>query len=75
MTATILNLMDKMIKDDGFNENEKEILKYVLIANCCVKSAKNYPQGRKPYLRHCRDMLERAMVYLDEELEDEREES
>lgn len=73
MTATIHNLMDKMIKDDEFNENEKEILKYVLIASCCVKSAKNYPQGRKPYLRHCRDMLEKAMIYLDEELEDDRE--
>ena len=73
MTATIYNLMDHLIKDMGLNENEKEILKLVLSANCAVKSAAQWPEGRENYLRYSRDMIERALIYLNEELEDERE--
>lgn len=73
MTATIHNFMDRFIKDKNLNENEKEILKYITSANCAVKSAVNWPAAREPYLRHTRDMLEQALVYLNEELEDERE--
>ena len=73
MTATIHDIMDWIIKDKNLNENEKEILKLVISANCSVKSAVQWPEGRESYLRHCRNMLEQAIVYLDEELEDERE--
>lgn len=73
MTATIYNFMDYLIKDKGLNENEKEILKYVTCANCAVKSAAQWPDARENYLRYSRDMLERALIYLNEELEDERE--
>lgn len=72
MTATIHNFMDKLINDDEFNDNEKEILKFVIGANCAVKSAKQWPKARKAYLEYCRSNLVQALVFLDEELEDER---
>ena len=73
MTATIHDIMDWMIRDKSLNKNEKEILKLVTIANCYVKSAVNWPESREPYLQDCREKLERALIYLNEELEDERE--
>jgi hypothetical protein len=75
MTATIHNMMDYLIKDKNLNENEKEILKLVVSANCAVKSAVQWPDAREPYLRYSRDMLERALIYLNEELEDDPSES
>lgn len=73
MTATITNIMDFLIKDKNLSENEKEILKLVVSANCGVKSAVQWPEAREEYLRYTRDMLDRALIYLDEELEDDRE--
>ena len=73
MTAMIYDLMDYLVKDKNLNENEKEILKFIISANCAVKSAVQWPEGREKYLRYSRDMLERALIYLNEELEDERE--
>lgn len=72
MTATIHDIMDWMITDENLNENEKEILKLVIIANCSVKSAAMWPDGRKEYLQECREKLETALIYLNEELEDDR---
>jgi hypothetical protein len=72
VTATIHDIQDWLIKDKDLNENEKEILKLVMSANCFVKSAVQWPEGRETYLRDCRNMLVQAIVYLDEELEDDR---
>lgn len=72
MTATIHDIMDYMLRDKDLNENEKEILKLVMVANCAVKSAANWPDAREPYLQYCRDKLEQALIYLNEELEDDR---
>ena len=47
--------MDKLINDDGFNENEKEILKFIISANCAIKAAKQWPEDRKAHLEYCRN--------------------
>lgn len=73
MTATIHNFMDKLINDDGFSKNEKEILKFVTSANCAIKAAKQWPEDRKAHLEYCRHNVVKALVFLDEELEDERD--
>jgi hypothetical protein len=64
-----------MLKDTDLNENEKEILKFVMIANCSVKSAAQWPKARRAYLMDCREKLEKALVYLEEELDGGRKDS
>lgn len=72
MTATIIDIFDKMIKDPNLNENEREILKLVMIANCSIKSAAMWPAGRDGYLIDCREKLERALVYLNDEIDNDK---
>lgn len=73
MTATIHNFMDKLISDNGFTENEKKILNFVISANCAIKAAKQWPEDRKAHLEYCRNNVVKALIFLDEELEDERD--
>ena len=76
MTETTINFMDKQIQNGGdLNDNEEEILKFIGIAICSAKSAKQWPKARRNYLLDCRKNLECALIHLNEELDGEQEES
>ena len=76
--TTIIDITDILVDKrfiDGLTRNHTEALKHVGIAHSCVKSSANWEQGKENYLRHCRRHLEQALVYINEELEGEQEES
>jgi len=68
----IIDITDILVdrkRSDGLTENQREALKHVGLAHSCASSANIYPQGRENYFRHCRNHLEKALVYLNEELD------
>ena len=71
----ITDILVEMKRADDLTTNEREALKHVGIAYSSARSANTYPQGRKNYFRHCRNSLEKALVYLNEELDGEQDES
>ena len=76
MTTNIIDITDILLVDrKNLTENQREALKHVSLANSSALSATNYPQGREAYLRHCRSHLEKALVYLNEELDGPQDES
>ena len=76
--TTIIDITDILVDKryiDGLTKNHTEILKHVGLAYSCAKSSANWEQGKVNYLRHCRKHLEQALVYLNEELDGEQDES
>lgn len=70
MTETLINIVHKQTSTTELNKNEKAILDHIGTANCYAKSAKTWPEGRRRYFNACRDKLVKALIYLDEELND-----
>ena len=79
--ATMMNIIDitdflvDRKRAKGLTKNQETILREVGFAHHCAKSAAQWPEGREAYFRHCRDHLEKVMVYLNEELDGEQDES
>lgn len=76
--TTIIDITDILVDKryiDGLTKNHIEALKHVGIAHSCAKSSANWEEGKINYLRHCRKHLEEALVYLNEELDGEQDES
>ena len=64
-----IDILDRKFKDADLNDNEREIFKLIFSANCSIKSATQFPEKREEYLAYCRDRLEQALIYLDEEID------
>ena len=74
----IIDITDILVdrkRVNGLTKNQESALREVGLANHCVKSAVNWPEGREAYFRHCRNHLEKALVYLNEEIDGEQDES
>ena len=72
--AMIIDFADRKFKDADLNKNEREILKLIFSADCSMKSATQCPEDREQYLNYCRERLAEALIYLDEEIDGDREE-
>lgn len=76
MTTNIIDITDILLVDrKNLTENQQEVVKEVGMAQHSIKCAANWPEGRENYMRHCRSHLERALVYLNEELDGPQDES
>lgn len=76
--TTIIDITDILVDKryiDGLTKNHIEIVKHVGLAQSCVKSSANYEEGKDNYLRHCRRHLEKALTYLNEEIDGPQDES
>ena len=67
-------LMQKELTKE-LNENQQQVLDKLALAYGAAKSAANYPEGRDNYFRHCRTHLEKALIYLNEEIDGEQPDS
>lgn len=74
----IIDITDILVdrkRVNGLTSNQETIVKEVGFAHHCAKSAAMWPQGKEAYFRHCRDHLEKALVYLNEEIDGAQDES